>query len=949
MDSNCLDNLANSLFLEINSNKDPFITPHIIVPNLFIEQWLKAYWLKSQEDKVLMNVDIISINDGIRLLSEQDNYKLINRNDLKSLIISILNSDIDLSIPEELKEYYESSLIKLDDFASNIADLLLSYYLDNFEGLGDYLNSYQYRIYQEVVSRCKNLNIGTLELPIPKKNISGNYYLFGFAKLENVYSNFFSNCPYVKQFNLVNELDSRTYEVSKAPSKVREIEYIHSQICHLLLEGYNTSDIVVFAPKISEYVHEIERVFTQDDLSYPSIPYVIRSSEKSDSDVSIGLKKLFQIIQNKFFSRNDLYSLLSNPVIQQARNINEEDIDDYFRTIVDLNLFRNHDFLNDWLYLKKRLLLSKLSSINFSDNIVSLSDNDYIPYSSIPFNDDNILKVVNLIDDLFDLINLYNSQLTINNDFIDAFKTHLDRWFSYSKEGESETNKIYIKVLRCIDTFKKIDNSNIPTDIFYTSIYEASMTNTVQNGFAFTSGITFSDISINSVISSKNIFLIGMSSNNIPLSTTKSELDLRATDKIDDSELTISLLKNNALDHFYVSYVYLDLKNEEEFFISPIISNLNDICRVNEIKEIPLDEKRDYKELFTSKEFIDKQRYFELFKAKNSKSKKMQGNSLESTPIFYEAVTASQMTDYLKEPLAAKAKFTFGYKDDLQEKIHINWEPFNIESIKSSNLIKEIIELKINNSFDRDELLKVLTLGNKIATINKDYQVSIYNDLLASAEKTIDFITNESKGNFKIIGPFSNKYYHDGSEWMLEANEKVALYEYGYNRTYFELKELKDKNSISKFMKLYVYSLIDISTLNTTAMYHVKLMLNEQKEVKGKYKDRDVWEFDINSERATYLLNEIHRRMGDYSTNYALNIDKPLAKYLTYNDYMNAIKADHGPWEYFSYKDFFYYFKSLGVSREDYSFTNYVKELSRHIELIDFLPDINIEEDFKDE
>ena len=63
MDSNRLDNLAKSLFLEINSNKDPFVTPHIIVPNLFIEQWLKAYWLSSQEDKVLMNVDIISIND----------------------------------------------------------------------------------------------------------------------------------------------------------------------------------------------------------------------------------------------------------------------------------------------------------------------------------------------------------------------------------------------------------------------------------------------------------------------------------------------------------------------------------------------------------------------------------------------------------------------------------------------------------------------------------------------------------------------------------------------------------------------------------------------------------------------------------------------------------------------------------------------------------------------
>ena len=132
MKSSKLTELADSLFTIIKGKTDCFDTTTIVVPNVLISQWLKSYWLKTEGENVLMNVEFKSFNDVFPYLVEQEQYKLIKHSDLKKIILSVLIKDEDNIIPEKYKKYYEGSSIRLNEFADSLATVYLNYYKDNF-------------------------------------------------------------------------------------------------------------------------------------------------------------------------------------------------------------------------------------------------------------------------------------------------------------------------------------------------------------------------------------------------------------------------------------------------------------------------------------------------------------------------------------------------------------------------------------------------------------------------------------------------------------------------------------------------------------------------------------------------------------------------------------------------------------------------------------------------
>lgn len=961
-----LKDLATQLCDEINKRNDCFQTIHIVFPSPKIEQWFKAFWLNTQDEKVLMNVSFESLDSILPFLVEQPHYRLISANSLRQLIINILSNKT-INIIPDYSNYFDNNPVKLFDFASNLASLYLEYYRDDFEIPVPAANStdkekFQYNLYQEILVECKTLGIGTLEKPIARKNPVYNdpIYFFGFYKFEKVYERLVQQCGFIKVFALTIDNNFKPqYDIATAPSKLKEVEHVHSEICKLLHSGARAYDIVVVAPNLSEYVTTIERVFKQDELvnkkgmvAFPNIPYVINYYQNKDTDVVSALKILFRAFKDQYYTRLDLFELISNPSIKEVRDISDDDIDIWMRIICNLNIHREHPYCDDWEYLKTRLLLSKFSSVNFAgNNIVHLSDGPYLPFDSISLDDESLLKLVNIINDIKSFTNFLNGKnsIEINDAFIKDFTELLNQWF-LTDDIESPTFRAYRKILSSFDSLKKIKAKNISLEVLFFVLFADGAVSSTQRGKSFIDGVTFVDYDINSIVSAKYVFLLGASSNNIPRINIKNELDLRSNNPTNDDAFIFSCLKQNALEHLYISFVNSNLKTDEKFFISPIISSFNKPAKT--FLEITIDETRDYQDLFTRKEFKDKE-YFDGL-CNPSQNNVSTTKKAAATPIAYkqqirEVVTVSQMKDYLVEPLMYKTSRLFTIENDVGEEIVEEYEALALNTLENFNLVNKILLDKLSSNYNSQALLDEFRLSHLLPSISKEFEEESFKTLEEEADEIIDSIkqilNNQTGG--EVIEPRELLIHSKNTEdWTLVSSQ----YFYRFvdpatnERIYIELKS-KPKNSVEKFMALYVLSLMDLVYEGVNNQCTVKLVLRPGNNrvsanptpAQIKYGNKNSQSFLCDKARAEELLEKLHILIDNFSHNPAVPLS--LAKSKVYSLYAldEGLFGQGGAWSYFNHSRLFLDKEKLGYDPFSFTAKDFIDELNKQIDLIEFL------------
>ena len=370
MENYKLDELAKKLYEDINNDDDIFNTTLIIVPSNKIGSYLKSYFLKDNKDSsILMNVKIQTLRNTIIELF--DNIEIADRTIIRSLIIQYLsNNKI-----SALNDYFSNSKTKSTNIYS-VADKLSSAfqnYDDNLIDVNDFKddNLYEKDIYNFVIEKLKSNNLFTLSM-INNDNLTERVdaYLFGFVKytkLEESLINKYLNV--ISKYDLkINTLDkniikSKITNIIKAPSKTREIEALHSDICRRLAEDSSCSfnDFLVISNNIADYNVEINRVFNQNNEGYPFIPFYIGGSNPISNETNYILNLLFKIGNNKYFTRKDFIDILDNWITKKINDLADEDVLIIKRSIIDLYVYRQKE---DWEYLIKRLELSKICDIN---------------------------------------------------------------------------------------------------------------------------------------------------------------------------------------------------------------------------------------------------------------------------------------------------------------------------------------------------------------------------------------------------------------------------------------------------------------------------------------------------------------------------------------------------------------------------------------------------------
>ncbi|MBQ7276725.1 MAG: exodeoxyribonuclease V subunit gamma [Bacilli bacterium] len=950
-----IEEMGMDLIERIKTRHDPFQKPRLVFSDTKMKNWFKALWLKNN-DSILMNIEMESLESFIRDITNIYSGNYIDVEKTKIMILKVVSEDeYKNNLPEEIKNYINDD-IRLYDFSSTLANLFKTYEKECFcfSSVKEEMK-WQVELYHEVMKRLGELGYKSLvNFDGNYKNIKDPIYIFAPLNLSKLYLNILedysnNNDVYLYQYDESKDIVNKPkIKLMSAPSKIREIEACHSEICKKMMEDNNAkfSDFLVIAPNVSEYETSISRIFNGDGVDFPNIPFVVNGKKKNESFITSALQTLINILEKGYYSRKDFADLVNNKSIQYVKKIDSDKVDTYLKSILKMNVYRKED----WDYAKKRILLSLLVGDSSSfDNIIVINDKEYVPYSSIDLDYEVMDSCINIIDDIDEWINVMNKYKVVNKEFLITLKMELGKWFSVSSEDNIiEFNYLYKGVASLIDTWNDmIDDDNIPVKCLYLSLINASINTIFGRGSIYCDGVSFVNYNENSLYSSKYIFLLGMSSNNFPRMESRSEFDLRDNNETitDKDNKTFKAIINNASDSIYFSYVNKDLKKDEDFFLS---SSVNDylVSRGIDVKKdeikIDIDETRNYSELFTKREFKNKNYYQGLIKKPQNDEEEIKLDKEESfsaSDVEVKKLKLTNLRDFLKEPLMQKAKLVFGkdYDSGNANKVSCEFEPIDFEDYGKVNLFKELAienykcdeETKQKNS---DEIKKKYLLLHKI-----NNNIVAFNEFNKTVDDVNDFI-NKTRGvlgdNFEYL-KLPNMQYHIkindvDIKWELEANIDAFFSIEENNIKYCQIKKSNEDE-----VALYVLSLMHISSLTNDEKYNVSFSSNI--------------EFSISPKEAKTIINEIYKEYVDFNDLIAFpvslfekknNIDKK-----TFKQILDLVRDGfgHGAWSSFDDKALFDLHNDLG-----FDYTNYqevLKEkLSKKRKLFKYIKDEGVDD-----
>ncbi len=473
---------------------------------------------------------------------------------------------------------------------------------------------------------------------------------------------------------LLKKISAHTH-ITKAASKIREIEYVHSKICALLSSAPKNgtppvlqSDILVLAPDIASYRTAILEVFDENaerfSSHFPSVPYRILDLSSTASQVCTALHTLIAILEKKSISRPDFFSLVRSPFVQRVRGITPRMADTWLSWVEAMHLYRTHNGTDDWTQGVKRLLLSRLTEKPVTESNGAL----IIPYSDFETADDSTLeRFVACIESLENALHYFAEKtntpsspagganasggaqtaggantagstnapcsVSLTQDDLGYIRTFFDSWLLYTDNADqSLVNEQLVYRHIC----EELDRQALLFDLHQQittlslkgvtlALKAAAQAAQGTNSVVFTGGITFASFQPNRILPAKYVFIIGLDSKAFPGVDRKNNLDLRSFSEPWLCDNSVSAKNRYSFlcqllateNELFVSYVDSDLQKDETFYCSSVVNELMRFAQIPEsaITALTVDETRSWSELFTSRAIRNKTNYLQLNRA----------------------------------------------------------------------------------------------------------------------------------------------------------------------------------------------------------------------------------------------------------------------------------------------------------------------------------------------
>ena len=749
-----------------------------------------------------------------------------------------------------------------------------------------------------------------------------------------------------------------------APTKIREIENLHSQICKLLQGNACVNDILVVSPCLDDYRTAIQSVFDQtpqkktdagDDANgYLHVPYAIVDSPAKSSLTESALESLFAVMSEGSISRPAFFSLVRNSVVQQARHISDDEVEAWQNWVVETNTYRTRGedeaAKNDWIHAVRRLLLAQMTK-----NVVQF-EGKIMPFSDMASGDKaSLCRFVECIDALQAWISFGKKKLTKDN--LMSLKNKLNEWLLLQNvpDGFKSESIVYSRVSAAIDELDyqfKTGLDEISWNIVKQTLLTEARGTEYSCGNLFVNGITFMKYAPNRIIPVKHVFFIGADSVSFPGAKQRNTLDLRKScNPWPGDESPVARNRYGFLcqlmsttESFRISYVNKDIKKDAELYPSTVVSDIKKFLSDGGFKweeiQLTLDEKRRFDELFTPRSLRNKVAYVNMMNrvervdAEQDSGERPQQIAMKAP----ERVSISQLAKFLKDPFQFRINRMLS-EDDEEDVEKESFEPICLDNLDCHIVLKRKLETEIfgqeseeaafkddfelkgtiPEGFYGEKTWKAIDAKGEAFKKNLDSKVSELQKFWKSNVVALLPLKRFNGQNWNLTGTLD----WCNSENISDVNELLV----------FSSSEYAPKDmGIDKFVAPYIEALLIIAAGGGAecgeAKKKVKASLYSCKSLQKKVVEPAQKDICFTQSEAVDMLNKIY----DYAFGNEENGISPFSKAVPIDllnwpskdeegdiyAYRDKLLGSYGPWSSFKKKTLFDVTKDVGFKAEDF-------------------------------
>ena len=773
------------------------------------------------------------------------------------------------------------------------------------------------------------------------------------------------------------DITDNSLTVTAAPTRIREIEHLHSEICKLLQNGTRIEDILVVSPCLDDYRTAIKMVFDQtpakpkkgDDNLH--IPFAIVDSPAKNSLTENALESLFAILDQGTITRPDFFCLVRNPVVQSVRKIDNDEVEAWQEWVAETNTFRKRENANgkgDWGKAVRRLLLAQMTS-----NDTTFEGETLRPFSDMACSDKNSLcKFVECISDLEKWIVFGKNRITS----LETLAENIDKWIAmqYTPDSLKSESVIYKRVAEGLKRLRwqfDAGATGISQKIAEQTLLQAAQSTEYSCGNLFVNGVTFMKFAPNRILPVKHLFFIGADAMSFPGSRQHNTLDLRKSlPPWPGDESPVAKNRYGFLcqlmstgEGFHLSYVNKDIKKDAELYPSSVVNDLRKFIEKGapadnpqkwEEKSISLDENRVFSELFTPKSLRNKDAYERMFLKDDGNSQKpgkkssgKQRASEKGTPQkqkeylvkLPERVGIYALANFLKDPFQFRIGQMLIEEDDEDIEKEL-FEPIFFNHLDTSIVLKKMLAAELSNETDELEKFKN-ELNLKGKSPDGEFGKKQWKSLEAKKNLILEQMENNAEEpglieQIKASWSFGQKIQDlqfsraDGTHWLLSGKLSWSNSKDIASTTHLiEITSSGAKNTgipFDKYMPPYVKALaliahkgeVNPQIANENQKIDISIYSCD-KEQKGPAKTF----VEMTPNAAKDKLEEIYANaFGDEKTQtlpYSKSVPVDLldnSKVTNIYSYADALLD--GPWNYFDKKSLFNPCDDTGFSAENF-------------------------------
>lgn len=741
--------------------------------------------------------------------------------------------------------------------------------------------------------------------------------------------------------NLKSSEKDDSLTLAAAPSSLREIENLHTQVCLLLKQDVRLDEMVVIAPDLDSYRTPIEQVFNaapRDSEFY--IPYAITDYPEKDSLVGKAIANLLDIHQQRSISRPAFFDLVKNPVVQSTLQITDSDVAAWEKWVVNMNVYR-HASEDDWSRCISQMLFSQVTDAPFAS-----AHERYLPYEDIESSDSNLtLKFINCIDELGRWIRFAAEGIEkTQTKSLALLKTHLAHWVGLNAKEDrfAVEKKIWQKVQSAIDLMEFQFDAGAPLiswKIVGQLLSSACEDSHTGNTRLFSSGLTFMRFAVNRVVPARHIFFIGANAGVFPGQKKANTMDLRTQTArwpgddtpVDKNCYTFLCQLMSAAEGFHISYVNRNLKKDEELFPSSVIRDMQffigeSACPNSAAfkeRKIPLDETRTDEELFTLRSIRNK-----LNRVFVSPTENQTAQPQEMQLTLPDTVNVRDFKRFFDDPFQFQLsrKVTLpSVENDPEKELY---EPVSLNNLDKSILLKDFVQSILDSKKIKDSTTEQEWI------IKKKIPRGVFGEVALSginAESAIIFnlISESIEGKSIAYQEKLDVTLLEGAHsWTLRS--KLDWHQVLADGTHLLFSVKSGSVFNTDFIKLFLDALLIAAAkqgAESTTHFELRMFSSRKEDVQK--------EFTIDRNDAVLRLKKIYHRC--FVENYRKCV--PAKMYderdmQTFVSYRSKLAGKFGAWSYFDGKNLFDPEKFSGFSRDNF-LNDWNDAVSEQVRLLD--------------